>query len=544
MKPLLHTWSLAVEEQYYIFFPPVLAALWRFGRRWILIVLGVMALGSFAIALWLVADKPTDAFFLLPARGWELLSGAFVAFYLSKGRAAVFEQRVNEAGAVLGAALILYSIFYFDETTAFPGANALVPTLGAALIIIFATETTRVGKLLSTKIFVGLGLISYSAYLWHQPVLAFGRYGLVELTFLTQIVLVFAILGLAVLSWSLVERPFRDKAKVSRRFIFGGSLGVMGFYIVFGVFSSGLTFNVEETMAQALSEGRVVYASNSDERALIKARVTHEKSDPEALVIGSSRLMQASAAGTGFDLLNLSVSGASLEDFLAIGGLGLAKFNPSYVFVGADPWLFNKNSGQTRWATLGDEYRDALHRLGFAEQIALPAETPDSFFARLAVDLYKAINISAVSAANDSAASTDKIRPDGSRVYNLSYANKPAAEIALGAEDFSRYAMKTYEASGDAARRFMAFLTDLKRQNKTVTLVLSPYHPKLFDYMRAERPVFLEIERQYRDIARAAGVRVIGSYDPKSVGCSAEEFYDGMHPKGACLNKVFSQMSR
>ena len=209
LKPLLHTWSLAVEEQYYIVFPLLLMIAWRLGRRWVLTMLALVFALSLAAAEWAAYNRPSAAFYLLPTRGWELLIGAFAAFYLQK-REVTLPVSAKQAGSFLGLALILYAIFTYDEATLFPGLHALAPTIGTVLVILFATPGTWINQLLSTKAFVGLGLISYSAYLWHQPLFAFTRYGSIEDP-PAQVMLALSALTipLAYLSWRFIEKPFR-----------------------------------------------------------------------------------------------------------------------------------------------------------------------------------------------------------------------------------------------------------------------------------------------------------------------------------------------
>jgi peptidoglycan/LPS O-acetylase OafA/YrhL len=128
-KPLLHTWSLAVEEQYYVLFPLFLMLFWKLGKRWILVTLGLVFVASLAVAQWAAYAKPAAAFYLLPTRGWELLVGAFAAFYLSQANRKEFGKGLSELGGWLGVALILYSVFAFSKATPFPGFYALVPTI-------------------------------------------------------------------------------------------------------------------------------------------------------------------------------------------------------------------------------------------------------------------------------------------------------------------------------------------------------------------------------------------------------------------------------
>ena len=227
-KPLLHTWSLSVEEQYYVLFPILLMLGWRQGKeklaRWIAII---------AIASLIVAEishrylDPELAYFLTTGRAWELLLGSLLAFHADK-LVAASSRWLRELCAATGLLLILLAIFAFDEHTPSPGLFMLAPTVGAALILAFARSDTLTGRALGTWPFVAIGLISYSAYLWHQPIFAFARIGgLYEPNSR-----LFAILGLVSivmggLSYFLVERPFRKKTRFSRRtmFVFGaGSL--------------------------------------------------------------------------------------------------------------------------------------------------------------------------------------------------------------------------------------------------------------------------------------------------------------------------------
>jgi peptidoglycan/LPS O-acetylase OafA/YrhL len=217
LKPLLHTWSLAVEEQFYLLYPLLVILAWARGRRVFGLLLGAGAVLSFSLAEWGSTLSPSFTFFLLPTRAWELALGAITAVYLSQPRRGPHSPRIEGAGSLLGLALICLAVVAFDTRTPFPGAYALVPTLGAVLILCFATDRTWTGRLLGTRLLVGIGLVSYSAYLWHQPLLALARHralGHIDQPVAASLVL--AALGLAVLSWRYVERPFRDPRKVGR----------------------------------------------------------------------------------------------------------------------------------------------------------------------------------------------------------------------------------------------------------------------------------------------------------------------------------------
>ncbi len=225
LKPLLHTWSLAVEEQYYILFPLFLMLMWRFRKRWILISFLLIALSSLSLSHWAAYNKPTANFFLLPTRGWELAIGAGIAFYFlyrkTVMRSLLSHKAVDELLSWFGLVLICYAVLIFDENTPFPSLYALIPTIGTALIIIFSSGDTFSGKFLGSKVLVGIGLISYSAYLWHQPIFVFARHiSLDEPSIMIFGTLSVVSILLAYISWKYIEAPFRKKGKFSRKQIF------------------------------------------------------------------------------------------------------------------------------------------------------------------------------------------------------------------------------------------------------------------------------------------------------------------------------------
>ena len=234
LKPLLHTWSLAVEEQYYLLFPILLLSLWRYGRRSVLGFVVVVALLSLLLSEWGWRNEPDINFFFTFSRFWELLAGSICAF-LTVGRT----LKSNNVLSAIGLAAIVFAIFVFDENTPFPSVYALVPVVGTALIILFGRQGTWVANLLSMRAFVGIGLISYSAYLWHQPLFAFARIrSLTEPSHILMAGLAVAALLLAWATWRYVEQPFRKRANpvlVTQRSVFAASGAVGAVFVAVGL---------------------------------------------------------------------------------------------------------------------------------------------------------------------------------------------------------------------------------------------------------------------------------------------------------------------
>jgi peptidoglycan/LPS O-acetylase OafA/YrhL len=207
--PLLHTWSLAVEEQFYVLAPGLLLLAVRFPRFARAAFLALFA-ASLAYSALLVKSDPQTAFYMLPSRAFELMTGTALAMGLVP---AIRSRALAEAAAMAGLALILFAVLFYTDLTPFPGAAALVPCLGAALIIHSGRHLpTAAGRLLSLPPVVFIGRISYSLYLWHWPVLVFAifRYGH-EIGTPARLGLVAAALALATVSYLLVEQPARHR---------------------------------------------------------------------------------------------------------------------------------------------------------------------------------------------------------------------------------------------------------------------------------------------------------------------------------------------
>jgi peptidoglycan/LPS O-acetylase OafA/YrhL len=256
--PLLHTWSLAVEEQFYLIAPLVLALTYRFGRkRWEIFLGGPMLL-SFVAGVYAVFTGPTAGFFLIPTRAWELLVGALIA---TTNRPLLGPSWVREVVAALGVVLIVLGLLTLHDTDPFPGWNALFPCLGTAFIIQAAIGQSAplpwVNRLLALRPLLWLGLISYSLYLAHWPIAAFARYLSVRAPTPPEAALMIAAsVVLAWLSWRWIEQPFRrprdgDRWRV---LVAGGGVLATGILIgAVGIAANGIPARFSDFVDQRIS---------------------------------------------------------------------------------------------------------------------------------------------------------------------------------------------------------------------------------------------------------------------------------------------------
>lgn len=256
IKPLLHTWSLAVEEQFYIFFPLLIATISRLLPASLrLIVIGILGL-SLALSIAGMFFQPVAAFYLLPTRAWELMIGAALALGLVP---VVRAATASEALAACGLLGVACSAIFYSDTTPFPGFAALLPALGTAAVI-HGGASTQVARILQWRPLVFVGLVSYPLYLWHWPVFVFLRQVAIE----TKLPTMPAILGivaafvLAVLSWRFLEKPFRDRSRMTRRQVYVTSAigaGIVAAMAVMAIVNEGFPARFAPQVV-AISEGR------------------------------------------------------------------------------------------------------------------------------------------------------------------------------------------------------------------------------------------------------------------------------------------------
>lgn len=236
-KPLLHTWSLGVEEQYYLIFPVLLVLAWKRIKAHTLSVLIIAFVSSLVLSQYAVYKYPFVTFYALPTRAWELLLGAMAAVYLNRNGARPGSMAIKQFSSLAGLLMIVGSIALFDEATPTPSLYALIPTVGAILIILYAAEGTIAYCLLGSRWMVAIGLISYSLYLWHQPLFAFARiYLQTPPSQALYSVLIAVAFLLAYISWKLVENPFRKKTVVKGSVFWSLTVAFISGYTAFGLY--------------------------------------------------------------------------------------------------------------------------------------------------------------------------------------------------------------------------------------------------------------------------------------------------------------------
>ena len=301
LQPLLHTWSLSVEEQYYLLFPLLLIVLWRFGRNHILLIFSVLLILSIVLAQSAIGRFPEAVFYFLPTRGWELLMGAIVAILIDSKKGDMFSKTFSNLSSGVGLVLIIVSIFVYDDSTPFPGVYALLPTVGAVLILMGATEGTLVQRILSMPLMVSIGLISYSAYLWHQPIFAFTRQEMPgELSGPTMIALCVILVPIAYLSWRYIEQPFRRKSNVGGKYLLLSAFSFTIVFVYLGILGgdtngfegrSSVPESVKQSFARSDRENECFYQKKLHLRKDWLCNVGFAEAEPTFLVFGDSHAL-------------------------------------------------------------------------------------------------------------------------------------------------------------------------------------------------------------------------------------------------------------
>lgn len=322
-RPLLHTWSLGVEEQFYFVFPVFMLLAARIVPGRMRALLGALAAASFGLGLWLSWSRPETAFYLPFPRAWELLTGVLLALW----RPVLPSAALRHGAGIVGLAMIVASALLFDKQTPWPGFAALLPCLGAALVI--AAEGGVAGRLLASRPLVWFGLASYSLYLWHWPLLTFQRM-IAPGPWATAATVLASIL-LAALSLRYVERPFRNGAFLTRRQVFAGgaaAMAVLGLASGAIVLARGFPQRFDDrTLAMGAFLGKAPDKAYRDGTCFISAAYSvsdyprdpcarHDPDRPDWMLVGDSHAASLwsglAAASPEINVLQATASGCSL----------------------------------------------------------------------------------------------------------------------------------------------------------------------------------------------------------------------------------------
>ena len=279
--PLLHTWSLAVEEQYYLIFPLFLTVGWRLRRNVLKSIILALCVLSLLLAEITVHSNPIGAFYRLPTRMWELLIGTLLAWGEWESGPAKL-NRWSGLVSLAGLLMIAWAVFYFGPETPHPGLITLVPVLGAALVIRYGRAPGPARRLLRSTPMVTVGLISYSLYLVHQPLFTFFRLTVHDPTTTDSVILISISLVLAFASWKWLESPFRDRKALPFAKIFPWLLATSLTLLLLGqigVWTQGFPWRfsgeVQKVYAYGTYEPRVARAATREDRCFLELGSTY-----------------------------------------------------------------------------------------------------------------------------------------------------------------------------------------------------------------------------------------------------------------------------
>lgn len=322
-KPLLHMWTLGVEEQFYITFPFLLIIAKRFsGPLKFHAFLSLLA-ASFTAALILTPVTPHFSFFMIFTRGWELLLGVLAAF-VSESRIQGFSITFRNLAALLGLGAILVAVVLVETTTATPHLSTLFPTLGAACVILFAGQDTFVGRFLNNKAMVGIGLISFSLYLWHQPIIVFfmnevAAFG-TDLKLHHQASIIALTICISLASYFFIESPARNNKKFPNTKL-KATLIVTSIALFSLGYLGNKTIGFENLKLDSLPEHRQnFYISHFTQFKRVKNSEWGKETDPTLPILvigdsmGSDTMMSLRAAGLGGHRVTLD--GSCFEELI------------------------------------------------------------------------------------------------------------------------------------------------------------------------------------------------------------------------------------
>lgn len=367
LNPLIHTWSLAIEEQYYLLFPIVLLIINKYLKLKIYLVLGLLFLGSLFWGVLSSQQYPIFSFYMLPTRLWELLAGSIVAVHIDGSISKTHNKRKSEFLSFIGLVLIISSSILFNNETPFPSIYATAPVLGAVLIIMFCSPGTVTHKILTFKPLVGVGLVSYSAYLWHQPIFAFIKHQTQSSPHWWVLSIACLLtMSFAYLSWKYVEQPFRNREIITKKKLLVSMSGLGSLFLCLGLMADHNEGNLHrytedelEIVGDHLERNAYVWRRNN---ALQFKPFSTDKRTVKILVLGDSFSADLINAFHESSLLSRKeLSSVAISRSVAISsGSCFEQFARNLINSSV-----KKHCGNAIWWQRREELEDLIHRSSY-----------------------------------------------------------------------------------------------------------------------------------------------------------------------------------
>lgn len=554
LNPLLHTWSLGVEEQFYLLAPLALLFIWKISA-WnrLPLVLIVGAILSFVVWGYLQTGIvfPTHganiAFYWLPARAWELLAGGLLAWSIHFSKT---KLQKNLALVLVSGQVVISLLAAFFLPTLWPSVVNVVTVLATTLMIQFGNDQKL--RFLATGFIREVGLLSYAIYVWHWPIVSFltTTFGSLQDNLGVAAVALLATALTSLLTYRFIEIRFRYKRRAIPR-VRAKTFGLASAFamITLLLLNAPLLQSAEKQSAEVLQQADAIYFSGLNERLFVQERLDLMRGLDkwDAVALGSSRMMQVDSNLVGRPTLNVSVFGANIQDLVYLSLEGQRATGVKEIFMSIDPWMLNENYRDERWTTFfskgAPQVEAALMGANRTTSPGRSNQTPDLSIASI---IFDSINLSEkfLEASGSQPEVVNKLTQDGRLILSGS-----AYDNSLDSESIANSWTHGSLDNFNLSKRKVAYTKELIRalgeRGVSVKIVLLPYHPAVFgqDGQLEARDTITLIEETISKLAASLNVSVLGSFDPASVGCIESEFLDAIHPLQTCTAKALKRIA-
>ena len=341
LLPFLHTWSLSVEEQFYILFPVVLLIIFKYFRKYLIHILILGFIISLGFAEWGSRNHPSLNFYVLPTRVWELLAGSILAYFEINNGHRSKNKTLNLILPTIGLLLIGHYILFFNDDIYHPSFLTLSPIIGVCLVIWFSNKNELITKILSTKLFVGIGLISYSLYLWHYPIFAIARNKSNLFFDNYKIELLLLSIVLSIFSYFFIEKKFRNKKQPLKflvAYIFATSILVISISSVL-IFKKGLFLSKNDFLLENFTNEPWLELKNNNNQFCYQMKITDpfcdfikENNKEKIILVGDSTIESMSYSfkkkffKNGYNIAMMNSGHCYFNPHYDFNGTGIEKF--------------------------------------------------------------------------------------------------------------------------------------------------------------------------------------------------------------------------